>query len=98
MANGKVLLAFAALPSPARLERYTEHTITTRDALTAELAQIRRDGFATAVAELEDGLVAVAAPVFGPGGGCVAAVSISGPAYRMPPGKLHELGQLCADC
>jgi DNA-binding IclR family transcriptional regulator len=39
----------------------------------------------------------VAAPVFGPGGGCVAAVSISGPAYRMPPDTLHELGRLCAD-
>jgi DNA-binding IclR family transcriptional regulator len=98
VANGKVLLAFAALPAPARLERYTEHTITTQDALAAELARIRRDGFATAVAELEDGLVAVAAPVFGPGGGCVAAVSISGPAYRMPPDTLHQLGRLCADC
>ena len=60
--------------------------------------RIRRDGFATAAAELEDGLVAVAAPVFGPGGGCVAAVSISGPAFRMPPGQLDELGRLCADC
>jgi IclR family transcriptional regulator, acetate operon repressor len=98
VANGKVLLAFGAIPPPPRLERYTEHTITTRDGLARELARIRRDGFATAVAELEDGLVAVAAPVLGPGGGCVAAVSISGPAFRMPPGTLHELGRLCADC
>ena len=97
VANGKVLLAFAALTAPARLERYTEHTITSHAALGEELARIRRHGFATAVAELEDGLVAVAAPVFGPGGGCVAAVSISGPAYRMPPDTLHELGRLCAD-
>jgi IclR family acetate operon transcriptional repressor len=93
-----VLLAFGAIPAPASLERYTEHTITTPAALRAELARIRRDGYATAVAELEDGLVAVAAPVFGPGGGCVAAVSISGPAYRMPPSQLAELGQLCAAC
>ena len=35
VANGKVLLAFGALPAPARLERYTEHTITTQDALAA---------------------------------------------------------------
>ncbi|MCW2908567.1 MAG: IclR family transcriptional regulator [Actinomycetia bacterium] len=98
VANGKVLLAFGAIPAPASLERYTEHTITTPATLRAELARIRRDGYATAVAELEDGLVAVAAPVFGPGGGCVAAVSISGPAYRMPPSQLAELGQLCAAC
>jgi DNA-binding IclR family transcriptional regulator len=98
VANGKVLLAFGAIPVPARLERYTEHTITTAAALQAELAAVRRDGYATAAAELEDGLVAVAAPVFSPGGGCVAALSISGPAYRMPPEKLDELGRLCAGC
>jgi IclR family acetate operon transcriptional repressor len=96
VANGKVLLAFGAIPMPARLERYTEHTITTLGALAVELADVRRDGYAKAAAELEDELVAVAAPVFSPGGSCVAALSISGPAYRMPPGKLDELGRLCA--
>ena len=95
VANGKVLLAFGAIPAPATLERYT---ITTAAALQAELAAVRRDGYATAVAELEDGLVAVAAPVLRPGGSCVAALSISGPAYRMPPEKLDDLGRLCAAC
>jgi len=38
----------------------------------------------------------VAAPVFSPDGECVAALSISGPAYRMAPEKLDELGRLCA--
>lgn len=96
VANGKVLLAFGVIPMPATLERYTEHTICSVPALQAQLAEIRRDGYATAVAELEDGLVAVAAPVFSPDGACVAALSISGPAYRMPPGKLDELARLCA--
>ena len=97
VANGKVLLAYGAIPMPRQLERYTEHTITTREALAAELEGVRRDGYATAVAELEDGLVAVASPVFDAGGTCVAALSISGPAYRMPPENLPELGRLCAD-
>jgi DNA-binding IclR family transcriptional regulator len=66
--------------------------------LRTELAQVRRDGYATAVAELEEGLAAVAAPVFGAGGGCVAALSVSGPAFRMPPDQLDQLGRLCADC
>jgi len=96
VANGKVLLAFGVIPMPATLERYTEHTICSGPALQAQLAGIRRDGYATAVAELEEGLVAVAAPVFGPDGGCLAALSISGPANRMPPDKLDELGRLCA--
>src|SRR5215813_8121183 len=69
VANGKVLLAYGVLPPPQELERYTDHAITDVAALQAELTAVRRDGFAKAVAELEDGLVAVAAPVFGAGGG-----------------------------
>jgi DNA-binding IclR family transcriptional regulator len=96
VANGKVLLAHGAIPGPGELERYTDHTITTQEALAAELAAVRRDGYATAVAELEVGLVAVAAPVFDGTGACIAALSISGPAYRMHPDSLDELGRLCA--
>jgi DNA-binding IclR family transcriptional regulator len=95
-ANGKVLLAYGAIPLPRQLERYTEHTITSPEALHEELAAVRRDGYATATAELEEGLVAVAAPVFDGTGACVAALSMSGPAYRMPPERLDELGRLCA--
>jgi IclR family transcriptional regulator, acetate operon repressor len=97
VANGKVLLAFGAIPSPRDLERYTDQTITTHQALDAELDAVRRNGYATAVAELEDGLVAVASPVFDPAGACVAALSVSGPAFRMQPESLDELGRLCSD-
>ena len=96
VANGKVLLAHRALPPPRELERYTAQTITTQGALEAELAAVRRDGYAKAVAELEEGLVAVAAPVFDPAGRCVAALSISGPEFRMLPATLDALGRLCA--
>ena len=53
VANGKVLLAYGAIAVPRELERYTEHTITTAAALDTELAAVRRDGYATATAELE---------------------------------------------
>jgi IclR family transcriptional regulator, acetate operon repressor len=96
VANGKVLLAYGVLPPPGTLERYTPRTIISLDVLAAELAEIRRNGYATAVAELEEGLVAVAAPVFDPAGTCVAALSITGPEYRMLPGTLDTLGRLCA--
>jgi DNA-binding IclR family transcriptional regulator len=96
VANGKVLLAYGALPPPASLERYTAQTVTSPDALAEQLAEVRRDGYAKAVAELEDGLVAVAAPVFDPAGACVAALSISGPEYRMAREMLDGLGRLCA--
>jgi DNA-binding IclR family transcriptional regulator len=97
VANGKVLMAYGALGMPERLERYTAQTITSRGALSAELKTIRRNGYATAVAELEDGLVAVASPVLDAGGTCVAALSVSGPAFRMPPESLDRLGRLCAE-
>jgi IclR family transcriptional regulator, acetate operon repressor len=96
VANGKVLLAYGVIPVPGRLERYTDRTITAADALQSELEQVRRDGYATAIAELEDGLVAVAAPVYDGTGACVAALSVSGPDFRMHPDKLAELGRLCA--
>jgi IclR family transcriptional regulator, acetate operon repressor len=96
VANGKVLLAYGAIPMPLQLERYTAQTITTPEALAAELAAVRRNGYATAVAELEEGLVAVASPVRDATGACVAALSISGPAFRMLPESLDELGRLCA--
>jgi IclR family transcriptional regulator, acetate operon repressor len=95
VANGKVLMAHGTIPVPGELQRYTDRTITTREALAAELAAVRGNGYATAVAELEEGLVAVAAPVFDATGACIAALSISGPAYRMRPDSLDELGRLC---
>ena len=96
VANGKVLLAYGVLRPPAVLERYTPRTVTSLDTLAAELAGVRANGYATAVAKLEEGLVAVAAPVFDPAGTCIAALSITGPEYRMLPGTLDELGRLCA--
>jgi IclR family transcriptional regulator, acetate operon repressor len=97
VANGKVLMAYGTIPIPECLERYTAQTITSRDALSAELKTIRLNGYATAVAELEDGLVAVASPVLDASGTCVAALSVSGPAFRMPPDSLDKLGRLCAE-
>jgi DNA-binding IclR family transcriptional regulator len=96
VANGKVLLAYAAIPVPSQLDRYTDHTITDLAALSAELAAVRANGYATAVGELEDGLVAVAAPVLDRSGACVAALSVSGPSLRMRPESLAELGLLCS--
>jgi DNA-binding IclR family transcriptional regulator len=54
------------------------------------LARVRRDDFAEAIEELEIGLAAIAAPVRGPGGQVVAALSITGPTVRMTPGRIAE--------
>jgi DNA-binding IclR family transcriptional regulator len=94
-AVGKVLVAFgAARLQRGALERLTPHTITDRDALSAELDTVRACGYATAVGELEPGLVAVAAPVLDADGRAVAAISISGPQFRIPSDRLDGFGKL----
>jgi DNA-binding IclR family transcriptional regulator len=95
-ANGKVLLAFSRAPLPGSpYDAFTARTITTRAGLERELAAIRRRGYAEAVGELEEGLHAVAAPVVAADGRCCAALSVSGPAYRMPEERLAEIGARC---
>jgi DNA-binding IclR family transcriptional regulator len=94
-ANGKVLLAFGGGELPRELTRLTRRTITDQRKLRAELEQVRRSGFAVATEELELGLHAVAAPVFDCFASCVAALSVSAPAYRLPERRLPEVGELC---
>jgi DNA-binding IclR family transcriptional regulator len=58
---------------------------------TADGEEIRTRGYATAVDELEHGLSALAAPIFGPDGDVVAALSISGPTIRLTRDRIAEL-------
>ena len=96
-ALGKILLAFGAVSIPTgRLERYTVATITSRIKLESELERIRKVGYATIIDELEEGLTAVAAPVFDSRGEVIGAVSLSGPTPRMPANALPALGELIA--
>lgn len=85
--SGKILLAWADSKTLEEaldtLERFTPNTITSRSKLLAELERTRDRGWASTSEELEIGLNAVAAPILGAGGDVVAAVSVSGPAYRL---------------
>lgn len=94
-ANGKVLLAFGRGPLPDELPALTIHTITDRPELLAALEAVRGRGYATALGELELGLHAVAAPVFDSVGNCVAAVSVSGPSYRLTRERLEKAAERC---
>ena len=95
-ALGKVLLAYGAaeLP-PGRLTRRTSRTITSREALAADLAEVRRRGYAVTNEELEPGLVAVAAPVYRDGAAVVAALSVSGPASRLTRARVPGVAARC---
>jgi len=92
-ALGKVFYAFDALPVPTGpLEPLAPATGTSADAL--RLDEVRAQGFAAAVEELEPGLWAVAAPVRDASGAVVAALSISGPTVRLRRGLLRRYGRL----
>jgi DNA-binding IclR family transcriptional regulator len=56
---------------------------------TTVLSQVRRRGWAQSVGEREPGVASVSAPVRGPGGTVIAALSVSGPIERLTrnPGK-----------
>ena len=56
-----------------------------------QLAAVRRRGWAQSMGEREAGVASVSAPVRGPNGKVIAAVSISGPIERLgrQPGRLH---------
>ncbi len=96
--SGKVLLAHA--PPEVRegilsgpLPRLTRRTIVDPDVLRRQLAEAVARGYAFTVEELEVGLNAVAAPVRQAGGEVVAAISVSGPAYRVTPARIPMLAQ-----
>jgi DNA-binding IclR family transcriptional regulator len=100
--NGKVILAFATEVERERLLRspftkLTPRTITDVRKLRAQLEEIRVRGYAQTIEELEEGLNAVSAPVRGMNGELVAALSVSGPAFRMRPVDLPRMGKLTAE-
>jgi DNA-binding IclR family transcriptional regulator len=95
--SGKILLA--GLPAERRaellaasgMEQLTPRTTTLAPALDAELVKVRATGHAVALEEYEMGLNAVAAPVHDRSGAVIAALSVSGPAYRLDEARLATL-------
>lgn len=87
VATGKVLLAHL---EPAELDtllepgllRFTGTTISDPEALKAELARVRRSGFAVNDGEWRHEVVGVAVPAR-IHGGCTLAIGIAGPRYRL---------------
>ena len=87
---GKTLLAFkpeqdvAAWARGEKFKAMTSRTITSPRALLKELRAIRGRGYSLDEQEHEIGVRCIAAPVLNHVGEVVAAVSVAGPAERMP--------------
>jgi len=101
-AAGKIFLHY--MPEDQRrrllkrpLQRYTESTIARPAALREDLGAGADRGYWYTVEELEAGLNAVAAPIRCATGAVVAAVSVSGPAFRLPEESFEEVGGLTVE-
>ena len=74
-----------------RLERFTENTVVDPAILNERLREVLREDYAFTAEELEVGLSAIAAPIRDANGSVVAAVSVSGPSFRLPVESIGEI-------
>lgn len=94
--GGKALLA--ELPEQAAIRlfqghpfySYTDRSIRSIDELIAELAEVRRRGYAVDDEEYEPGVRCVGAVIRDHLGKAVAALTITGPTARMPDSFVHS--------
>jgi DNA-binding IclR family transcriptional regulator len=94
-ASGKMYLSslsarhLAKFLSSASLDAHTAKTLTTADALTAEIAAIRERGYSTDNEEFMDGMVAVAVPIRDDLGRLMSTISLHAPDQRVSVSDLE---------
>jgi DNA-binding IclR family transcriptional regulator len=100
---GKAILAFqppAVIDRliAAGLRRFTDTTIVDGGALKEELGRIRERGYSVDEAEHQPGLRCVGAPIQDPLGRVFAAVSVSGPAWKLPASEVDSIAKMVIHC
>jgi IclR family transcriptional regulator, acetate operon repressor len=96
--SGKVFLAHMSPDQRSQclsgtLQRFTEHTITSRRSLEEQLETVRNQGYGFTLEEYEVGLAAVAAPIRDLDGQVVAAIAVSGPNFRINPDTIPGIAE-----
>jgi IclR family acetate operon transcriptional repressor len=97
---GKAMLAalsddeIAQLLHRVGMPKFTARTIVDSQALFAELAQVRKRGWAIDDEEQSEGLRCVGAAVTNEHGEVIGALSVSGPVVRISDERLGELGPM----
>jgi DNA-binding IclR family transcriptional regulator len=103
-AVGKAMLS--ALPSCEAVEilgriRYvklTKKTMMSEDALVRDLEKTRKRGYAVDDEEVEEGVRCVGAAILDNTGHPVAAVSVSGPSFRMTVQNVRQIAARLVEC
>lgn len=97
---GKAILAYSdeetcgQIMARMKFKKHTERTITDRESLKRELERVRDQGYALDEREVEEHMECVGAPVFGPDGSVVGALSVS--SLYKPTEDYEQLGRLTA--
>ena len=96
---GKAILAYQTNATIERviasgLVRYTDSTITDPGQLRTQLAEIRARGYALDEGEHQPGLRCVGAPVRDQSRCVIAAISITGPFWRLPLSEIEDLAKV----
>jgi IclR family KDG regulon transcriptional repressor len=99
---GKAILAYSplALVDAVLAEgtiSFTDHTLTSREALLKDLDKIRERGFAIDDGEHEAEVRCSAAPILNHLKEPIASFSVSGPKWRLSDEKLEEIGKMVHD-
>lgn len=95
-ASGKVHMAFMtdeeldSLLAETKLIQHTSTTVTSPDALKAELSKVREQGYAFDDEELDEGVRCIAAPIRDYTRRIVGAISISGPSMRISNERVDD--------
>lgn len=92
-AAGKALVAFESDEELARrfsgeIRRFTRNTKATLDELKKDFQAVRENGYATDLEEFEEGLRCLASPIRDYTRKVVGAISVSGPAHRLPDDRI----------
>lgn len=94
---GKVLLAHqpknmkSLILEKTQYEKFTNNTITSPKILAEEFEYILNNGYAIDNEEREEGVTCIAAPVYNSDGEVIAALSISGPTYRLKAEEIDSI-------
>ena len=85
------------LLSERPLEKITPQTVVNVDALVAEVAEVRRNGWARQREEIHEGIAGFAAPVVDRGGKLLAALVVMGPTARIDEHAERILAAMLAE-
>lgn len=90
--------SLAAKSLQGQLRAYTEFTTTDIEAVEAEFSQIRQQGYAECLQELELGICSVAAPVLNANEDCEFSVGATGPVRLFTEPFRKKLGKALISC